>query len=72
MRGSSEPIYQVSNMTYLYVSYVRSYEDDMIVTVKAIICDFVCCPNLLKTLEAKAALPRDSSRVYFHILSARI
>jgi len=50
VRGISEPIYQVLNITYLYVSYVCTYEDDMIVNVKTIICDFVYCPNLLKTL----------------------
>ena len=51
MRGISEPIYIWGlSITYLYVSYVCTYKDDMIVTVKAIICDFVHCPNLLKTL----------------------
>jgi len=50
VRGISEPIYQVLNITYLYVSYVCTYEDDMMVTVQAIICDSVYCPNLLKTL----------------------
>lgn len=72
MRGNSEPIYQVLNITYLYVSYVRTYEDDMIVTIKAIICDFFYCPNLLKTTYVKVALPSDSSWIYIHILSARI